>query len=238
MRLALFFALWYNIGMNERAAVEAVEKKYGSLEEFAIFCLEDGKSVLKSTVAIEKKSKATGLDPDVITFLLNQSPKFRGLMRSMLVHKKFTVQKELDHIDKVVDIATNAGRTVATAKGDVVRVDNTERGMIEAGRYLNELRETPIKGGESNIHAALTVNYIVPQPEVDDGKTITVDGAEVKRHSPLKAGALPPPAVRKRYDAPKQDASTAFGKDGIGADLDFTSSEAPGAEDIERSEPN
>lgn len=223
--------------MNERVALEQVTDKYGSLEEFALFCLTDGKAILQTNVSITKKAKVSGVDADALNFILQNSEKFRALMRSVLVNKEFDLAQERNHVKTVVGIATNAGRKVVTNKGNTVSIDNTERGVLDAGRYLNELRNTPVKSGEGSNTAPVTIIFGAAggeQKELDDdGKTITVDGGTLKRHSPLKAGALPPPAVRARYTGPDAKQKPPFGDSAIGTDVDFDSTEAPGSEDIE-----
>lgn len=233
--------------MNERGAIQAVEEKYGSLEEFALYLIEHGDStVLSESTSIVKKAEELDLSAPVVTAIMKNSPKFRALMRSIIVNHSFDLDAEAKHVQAVTNIAMNAGRRVVTNKGTVVNVDNSERGVIEAGKYLNELRETPVSSSRASNGSSIVINFgeVIPDgsDEVEDeegagvgggasDRTITVEGKTVKPHRPLRAGALPPVSARRRYDE-NSTAKPPFGDTAVGRDLDFVSQEAPGAEKI------
>jgi hypothetical protein len=219
---------------TEKKAVEYVEEAYGSMENFAIFCLTEGTKVLDSAVGVVERAKIAGLPVNALAYLITKSPKFRLVMRSAIANTQFGLLEEQEHVQTVVGIARNKGRKVVTNKGNTTMVDNTERGIIDAGRYLNELRGTPLDSSQKGVNVG--VNVVFGQAEAaldhDPGRTITVAGHQINPHKPLRAGALPPSGALSRYQA----GATGHGSGGAagpyGSDLDFTSAESPTAENV------
>lgn len=235
--------------MNERTAIERVEQRYGTLEEFAVYCLTEAPELLDAAVSSTKKAKIANLDPATLDFLVTKSPKFRVLMRSAIANGLFGLAEEALHIKKVVDIATNKGKVVVTNKGDLVTVDNAEKAVIEAGRYLNEYRGTPLESSQKATQVGVNVVFGALPGSMDaetagdgsqaalsgreadaPGRTITIAGHQVRPHTPLRPGALPPEGARARYGGvPGRDGAVG-GPRGVGSDLDFATSDSPTAE--------
>lgn len=235
--------------MNERAAIAIVEQKYGTLEEFAVFCLTEAPKVLDAGVSPAEKAKLVDLDMATLDFLATKSPKFRVLMRSALANGLFGLAQEAEHVKQVIRIATNQGRTVVTNKGDIVTVDNQEKAVIDAGRYLNEYRGTPLDssqkatsigvnvvfgvnpGPQSGQEADYAAQGALPGREADHpSRTITIAGHQVRPHSPLRPGSLPPEGSRARYGGLPHGDGTVRPAGGVGSDMDFTTGDSPTAE--------
>lgn len=223
----------------ERDAVRVVEELFGSLEEFGAWCVFDAPDMLNPDVSLPKKSEISGVPIGALGCLLGRSVKFRGVLRGALANQVFDVMAELQHLRVVAGIAQNEGKRVLTRSGDIAKVDNSESGVMEAGEYLNRYRGTPVAGGASSGGNTLVLNFqgapAQPSPELEE-RTVTVAGKPLGVHSPLKAGSLPPKAVRGRYsahdeqdipvpgDVPEGQAGrSASGAPGImGSDLDFS----------------
>lgn len=243
--------------MNERTAIERVEKRYGTLEEFAVFCLTEAPEILSMSIGPVQRAKVAQMDLETLDFLVTKSPKFRVLMRSAMANGAFGLAEEFEHISSVVKIATNRGKTVVTNKGDIVTVDNTEKAVIDAGRYLNEYRGTPLEASQKATQVGVNVVFGVipgyyPGQDAQDGseiplpgangdaesRTITIAGHKVSPHTPLRPGALPPPGARARYGGVQNANGTLGAKSALGTDLDFATTESPTEENlVPRAEP-
>lgn len=242
--------------MDERLALDRVEAKYGSLEEFAMFCMVDAPEVLSPDISAPVRAKLTGLDGRTLDFLLTKSPKFRTLMRSAIANAHFGLAEEAAHVKSVVAIATNQGKKVVSNKGHIVEVDNSEKAVIEAGRYLNEYRGTPLEssqrsttlgvqvvfGGLQAAQAGSADSLEAGEPvsgagHHGNGRTVTVAGHTVRPHSPLRPGQLPPPGARARYGSMAPGHDPLGTPRAVGSDLDFTTSDSPTAENPTPAEP-
>jgi hypothetical protein len=235
--------------MDERLAIDRVEERYGTLEEFAMFCMVDAPEVLSPDISGPVRAKMTGLDGRVLDFLLTKSPKFRALMRSAIANTYFGLAEEAAHVKSVVAIATNKGKKVVSNKGHIVEVDNSEKAVIEAGRYLNEYRGTPLESSQRSATVGVQVIFgglptpapgsadatqasqLVSGTDADGGsRTVTVAGHTVSPHSPLRPGQLPPPSARSRYGGMAPSHDPLGTPRAIGSDLDFATSDSPTAE--------
>lgn len=235
--------------MDERLAIDRVEEKYGTLEEFALFCMVDAPEVLSSEVSAPVRAKMTGLDGRVLDFLLTKSPKFRALMRSAIANTYFGLAEEASHVKSVVAIATNKGKKVVSNKGHIVEVDNSEKAVIEAGRYLNEYRGTPLESSQRSATVGVQVIFgglPTPAPGSADEatahqlvsgadhhgseRTVTVAGHTVRQHSPLRPGQLPPASARARYSGMEAGSDPLGTPRAVGSDLDFATADSPTAE--------
>lgn len=186
--------------MSSRSALSVVEQHYGSLEELAYHILESKQEALDETAPLARRADAVGL-PMLVFARILADPMFRQLLRTDLVNRAYTLAEEEAHIKHMVKVATNEGRTVVTNKGNLVKVDQMPSDVINAGKYLNELRGTPVEGKRESAFKGVVVNF--------ENVTITVGGddaaesrtIEVDAHTPRRAGDLPPDAVPRRNPA-------------------------------------
>lgn len=225
--------------MTEQRAIKLVEAQHGSLEEFAIFCLTTGRDVLDPSENPLKRKKLARVPLSAVE-TLSQSAKFRKLMRAHVVNRTFGVMEEVAHVEEVVKIALNKGRVVASPRGEAVRVDNTERAVIEAGRYLEERRDLALSTKEAGTKVGVQVVFV----GAADGDSRTVDaygqtiptegrptlsGEVIEVHRPLLPGQAPPEGALARQ-------RKALSLDGpvdvpahVGSDLDFETDDSPTA---------
>ena len=127
-------------------------------------------------------------------------------------------------------------------KGTFGEVDQAPADIIAAGKYLNELRGTPVesKGGAGggagitiNIHNAN--NESPERVEVTDVSFAVQDAPDV--HRPARAGQLPPPGVLGRGSPAAPRAATQLGSGGdggLGALYGESAEEADEAAEIAR----
>lgn len=242
--------------MDERLALDRVEERYGSLEEFAMFCMVDAPEVLSPDISAPVRAKLTGLDGRTLDFLLTKSPKFRTLMRSAIANSYFGLAEEAAHVKSVVAIATNKGKKVVSNKGHIVEVDNSEKAVIEAGRYLNEYRGTPLESSQRSATVGVQVVFGgLPAAEAGSvdaaqagqpvsgadsdgrGRTVTVAGHTIRPHAPLRPGQLPPPGARARYGGVASGHDPLGTPRAVGSDLDFSTADSPTAENPAPAEP-
>jgi hypothetical protein len=184
--------------MNERSAIQLVEQTHGSMEDFVVHLLEDCPDALDEMLPLVKRAEAAGLPLPVFSRLLS-SGQFRQIIRGELVNRTYTLLDERDHIEAVKKVAINHARTVATAKGEVVEVDQNPADVMQAGRYLNEARGTPMESKGSGGFGGITIIIGHADRGDSDDRTIEVDAQVVPgQHRPGKAGQLPPPGVLAR----------------------------------------
>lgn len=180
--------------MNERGAIAIIEREHGSLEDFAVLILSEHREALNTDVSIMKRAQMVGLPVTVFSRIIASS-QFRQMLRVDLVNKAYDIEAEMSHVGKVVEVASGKEKAVVTPQGHLAYVDQNPRDVMEAGRYLNELRGTPIeKASQSAPSVVINIGQATPGGE-DVSPTIDV---ALEPHRPQRAGALPPAGVRAR----------------------------------------
>lgn len=169
------------------------------MEDFAISILTDKREALDEDLPLTRRAEIAELPLPIFARII-ASPQFRNLLRMDLVNNVFTIGAEQEHIHQVARVAQNHQKTVVSASGKVVQVDQAAGDIINAGKYLNELRGTPIeKRAESA--PSVVINIGGTQLGEEDAPTIDVD---VESYRPQRAGSLPPPGVQARARNPVQ----------------------------------
>lgn len=182
--------------MNERSALAIIERDHGSLEDFAIEVLSEKRDALDSSIPITKRAQMVGLPVTVFARILASS-QFRQMLRVDLVNDAFDIEAEREHVSAISNVARGRQKAVVTPQGQLAHVDQSPRDVMEAGRYLNELRGTPIdKGSQSAPSVVINIGQ-AEGPSEDERVPTTIDVA-VEPHQPQRAGSLPPPGIRAR----------------------------------------
>ncbi len=213
--------------MNERTALAAVEQHFGSLDEFFVQMLEDHPECLDESLPLAKRADIINLPPAVFSRILSL-PQFRAMIRAELVNKAYGIQHEATHFEQMSKVARNERRLVATAKGDLVYVDQLPGDMIAAGKYLNEARGTPVEPRAGGF-GGITINI----GNVESSAPVRLElGEEVldvqaRPHQPKRAGDLPPPGAQARSGASARSLEGAV----PGADAPMGALYGPTAED-------
>ena len=191
--------------MNERAALAIIDRDHGSLEDFVIAILGDKRDALDETLPLAKRADIAGLPLPVFARVIS-SPQFRALLRVDLVNMAFGIRNEQKHIEKVASVACGDLRLTMSPSGKLAEVDQSPTDVIAAGKYLNELRGTPI---EKTTQSAPSVIINIGRVEEQDASTptITVEAGDVP-YRPQRAGGLPPPGVRGVAQAPRLGGTT------------------------------
>lgn len=122
-----------------------------------------------------------------------------ALLRVDLVNSVYGIEDEREHIMHVGRVARGSMKTVATASGNIAEVDQNPTDVIAAGKYLNELRGTPIEKAQQQA-PSIVINIGGAESGVDRDDTPTVD-VDVESYRPQRAGGLPPRAARERFGA-------------------------------------
>jgi len=186
--------------MSSRSALSVVEQQYGSLEELAYHILENKQDALDETLPLAQRAEMVGL-PMLVFARILQDPMFRQILRADLVNSNYGLAEEEHHIKAMVRVAKNEPRTVVTNKGNLAEVDQMPMDIIAAGKYLNELRGTPVEAKRGSAFTGVTVNFenvSIVVGKAEDDRTITV---ETDVHRPSRAGDLPPAAIQGRGSA-------------------------------------
>jgi hypothetical protein len=183
----------YGGGVNERTALAIIDRDHGSLEDFVISLLGEKRAALDENLPLVQRAEMVGLPLPVFARVL-ASPQFRALLRVDLVNLAFTLGGELEHIQRVSGIARGERKRVMSASGAFGDVDQAPADIIAAGKYLNELRGTPIEKGATN---APSVVINIGRPDAVGGVSaeVTID-ADVVPYRPQRAGGLPPSGAR------------------------------------------
>lgn len=177
-----------------RSALSVVEQKYGSLEELAYHILESKDEALDESLSLTERADAVDLPVMVFARVL-QDPMFRQLLRADMVNKSYGLTEEEYHVRHMVKVAMGEQKTVVSNKGHVVLVDQAPTDVIAAGKYLNELRGTPVETKKDSAFKGVVVNFenvTVNVGKAEGDEPITLE-AEV--HRPRRAGDLPSAAV-------------------------------------------
>jgi len=217
--------------MSSTEALALIETQYGSLEDFAYLVLTDEakRDVLNESIPLVRRADLAGM-PMVAFVKLMQHPDFKALLRTTLVNRHFDILAETRHLEAVAGVAQNTKRLVMSSKGTMGMVDQAPSDVIAAGKYLNELRGTPVEQkGVANL-GGVQINIYNATREVQD-VPITID-ATASVHRPQAAGDLPPAGVLGR-GAPSAPAKPsilgASGDDGVGAFYGEAAEEADAA---------
>ena len=193
--------------MTEQNAIEHVQNKYGSFEEFVyeLVKLEEG-SILDSIEAgeysLENLSKKLDLPEGIIGRII-QSGSFRSALSRAIAMSAFTISDEIAHVRLVADKATDKKSNIST--------------LTEAYNHLRSIQERPLQGTQQGIFVPIQINI---EGKGDDGFETSQDNS----HSPSKSGDLPPEGARVRYEKKSKDERTINGVP-IGSELDFYSGE-------------
>lgn len=197
--------------MNTSNALALIENQYGGVEDFAYHLLgdEERRKALDDSLPLVRRAEIAGLPLPVFARIIT-STQFRTVLRSDIVNRAFDLMGEAEHIQQVAGIARGKKRTVVSNKGNLVEVDQAPTDIIAAGKYLNELRGTPIDARAPSV-GGITVNiHNVNGPSEVQHAEITVDVAPAV-HQPRRAGDLPPPGVLGRRREAVPDAATGYG---------------------------
>ena len=180
--------------MNERNALAIIDRDYGSIEDFALDILSEKRDALDESLPMVKRADIAGLPLTVFARIIS-SPSFRAILRTELVNTAFGIETESKHIEAVASVAKGDSRLVMNAKGDFGKVDQAPTDIISAGKYLNELRGTPIEKSAGS--APSVIINIGAANKGDADATPTIDVA-VESYRPQRAGGLPPAGIRGR----------------------------------------
>ncbi len=214
--------------MNERTAIATVEKTHGSLDDFVLHMLEKCPKALDENLSIGKRAASVNLPTGIFSRIL-ASPQFRQMMRTDMVNRAYNLDAERTHVHAVVKVAKGDFRVVATARGEVVEVDQNPADVMAAGKYLNEARGTPMESRGSG-GGGVIINIGNPGQPVtmevrDDGRTLE---SAPQSHQRARAGGLPPAGVlgRSRPTALSRAESDAAGGASLGTLYGPTATEA------------
>lgn len=222
--------------MNSRNALAIVEQEYGSLDELAYVILDQKQEALDESLSLTERAAAVNLPLTVFARVLS-SPIFRAMVRADMVNNVYDFTAEEHHIRHMSKVAAGDSRKVVTAKGDIAFVDQAPTDVIAAGRYLNEMRGTPV---ETRTAAAggITINIQQVRPEEDRAEVLD---AQVVVHQPRHAGELPSSAVPGGSATPDAvpllpgkgldaDFGAFYGESAAEADVDSQTAEKRGEE--------
>lgn len=174
----------------ENEVVRLVEERYGSLEAFAVFILEEHPDLFTPKYTPKHREKITGI-PAKHLLTLKGSLQFRRLISSEIIQREFGIETEIEHVRVVVAKSTDPLADV--------------KDIIAAGRYLEERRGTPLGVNERQVLPMIQINT---GPQLywygdGDAQAQALDGPSIRglppsRHKPKVFGDEPPDAVKNR----------------------------------------
>jgi len=228
--------------MNTATALTVIEREYGSVEEFAYRLLSDPelRVALDDAQPMTKRAEIAQLPLGVFARVI-ASPAFRTILRADLVNQAYGLEAEAQHVRQMSKIAQGEKRLVMNAKGNYGEVDQAPTDVIAAGRYLNELRGTPVESKSAALGGGITINIhnanneAPEQVEVTDVSFSVQDAPNI--HRPARAGQLPPSGVlgRGTSAAPRAATELGAGSDGgLGAIYGESAEEADEAAELAR----
>ena len=202
--------------MREDRAIELVEQKFNSLEEFGWAILTDFPEVVEGDYSLDALAKKLGLGrymAELGTVL--RGPTFRGLITRLVVAAEWTIYDEMQHVKSVKEDAINKEKGLTT--------------RITAREHLAKLSGTPLSARTEQAIVPIQINFGMvslaeTKNDLEDGKTITVESQSSLAMA--REGDLPPPGARRKYNS-SRSARPDGGPLAPGAELDFTSDESP-----------
>jgi hypothetical protein len=194
--------------VNNQEALDKIEQKFGSVEDFAWVLLNEYPEVVDGKYNLQNLSQRLKIPMEAVNRTLN-SQHFRGLMTRLVVQSEYAIADEIKHVRTMKRDATNARKNVNT--------------RIAAREHLARLEGRPLNRQDQEITVPIQINFGSLTAHVEGMPTIDVEGQGFRMAKP---GELPPEGARRRYT----DKST--GKalvNGIarGDELDFYSDESP-----------
>lgn len=183
--------------MDSRS-IAIVDDAYGGVDGFVQALLADENDVaLDDALPMTVRAEAAGLPLSVFAQVV-RSREFITLLRAGLVRREFGLQVEAEHIQQVAKVARGEQRRVMSARGTFGDVDQAPTDVIAAGKYLNELRGTPVERTPQSAGVSFNINIENALVSVEVEHDSSALGEVDHRHSARRAGDLPPAGVLGR----------------------------------------
>lgn len=224
--------------VKPRNAMSALEERYGGMEEFVATISYDPeyKNVMNEDLPLFRRAELAGFSLTEFMVIIG-SPEFKVLRRKELLNLRWTDNREAKHIEHMIDVAENKPRKTTTQTGKIVEVDHSPADIIASGKYLAELRGTPVDKSQQQVRGGVTI--IIEnhngRGSLDAAQTIDIDMEDY--HRPQIAGGAPPPGILERTQRPALlvgDRSAAGAEGDVGAFYGRRASEEEEAQEIAR----
>lgn len=194
--------------MQTKEAITLVERKHGSVEDFAWLLLNEHPEVIDGSYNLQKLAATLKMPMAAVSKVMN-SPHFRTVMSQMVVQTEYTIADELKHVRTIKRDATNAKKNVNT--------------RIAAREHLARLEGRPLNKQEGNVNVPIQVVFATLS---DDVERIHIESVEGETYVPAKRSDLPPEGARRRYFTRDTGERLVHGVN-PGDELDFYSPESP-----------
>lgn len=196
------------LSVNNQEALDKIEMKFGSVEDFAWVLLNDYPEVVDGKYNLQVLSKKLKLPMEAVNRTLN-SQHFRSLMTRLVVQSEYAISDEIKHVRTMKKDATNASKNVNT--------------RIAAREHLARLEGRPLNRQDQEITVPIQINFGSLPLNVEGVPTIDVQDTGFRMAKP---GELPPEGARRRYIDKDSGQKLVHGVS-RGDELDFYSDESP-----------
>lgn len=197
--------------MNSQDALQKIEEKFGSIEDFAWLLLNDYPEVVDGDYNLQVLAKKLRVPMPAVSKVLN-TQNFRSVMSRMVVQSEYTILDEIRHVRSVKKDATNANKNVNV--------------RIAAREHLARLEGRPLNKQDQEVFVPIQINFGTLPGAVEGTPTVTVGSPTFQMARP---GQLPPEGARRRTAKKAEGAQFVNGVP-RGDELDFYSDESPYAD--------
>jgi len=194
--------------VNNQEALDKIEQKFGSVEDFAWVLLNEYPEVVDGKYNLQNLSQRLKIPMEAVSRTLN-SAHFRGLMTRLVVQSEYAISDEIKHVKTMKRDATNASKNVNT--------------RIAAREHLARLEGRPLNRQDQEITVPIQINFGSLPLNLEGVPTIDVEGQGFRMAKP---GELPPEGARRRY-IEKGTGQALVNGIARGDELDFYSDESP-----------
>lgn len=205
---------------GQSSALEAVEARYGGVEDLAIAIFEVCPAFLGldgDEMSLPEAAKALNLPVEAVGAAVSH-PEFNRTLDRLAAYGEYDFGKRRVAMRNLAHVATTLQKTVMTRSGKAARVDRDADEMIKADSHLRKLQGQPLdepkRAGGTGIQIIFggaspdggdTVDVRFHEGDDDDaGRGAAKDAGETEEEGPAvyqgnRRGALPPENARRFY---------------------------------------
>lgn len=194
--------------MNNQEALDKIEQRFGSVEDFAWTLLNNHPEVVEGKHNLQVLSQKLRVPMEAINRTMN-SHHFRGLMTRLIVQSHYSLSDEIKHVQTMKKDATNAHKNVQT--------------RIAAREHLARMEGRPLNRQDQEVTVPIQINFGSLPLNLEGVPTIDVESSGFRMAKP---GELPPEGARRKY-LEKDTGKTLVHGVSRGDELDFYSDESP-----------
>lgn len=180
--------------------LEAIEARYGSLEEFAVAVIDNVPEVLEQGANLSEAAVDLGVPFTALTRAMSH-PDFHKMLDRLASFGEYSFAKRRVAMGNLATIATTMQKTTMSRSGQPVLVDREADEIIKADSHLRKVQGQPVDEKKQSVDLGIQIVF----GGASEGESIDVEvrdgdeeeGPEAYRGN--RRGALPPEGARRFY---------------------------------------